>query len=198
MKLYASTTSPYARKVRIVLLEHQIPFDFVAESPSDPHAHVARLNPLGKVPLLQRDDGQVLFNSPMIVEYLDSLAAEPLLPTDREQRWQVQRWHALGDGIADAVVAHMLEKRRDAAEQNKDYLARQELKVANALQFAGDQWPLSDYLFDGRLTVADIAMAVALDYMDLRYPHPWREQYPGVADWLQRISQRPSFMETLP
>lgn len=198
MKLYASTTSPYARKVRIVLIEHRIPFEFVAESPSDPNSHVARLNPLGKVPLLQRDDGEVLFNSPMIIEYLDGMAAEPLLPVDREQRWQVQRWHALGDGIADAVVAHMLEKRRDEALQDRTILARQELKINNALQFASDHLPAAEYLFDGRLTLADIAMVVALNYIDLRFPHPWREQHSDLADWLRRISLRPSFEETLP
>jgi len=179
-------------------MEHRIPFDFISESPSDPNSHVAHLNPLGKVPLLQRDDGEVLFNSPMIIEYLDGMAAEPLLPVDREQRWQVQRWHALGDGIADAVVAHMLEKRRDEALQDKTTLARQELKIANALQFASDHLPTSEYLFDGRLTLADIAMVVALDYIDFRYPHPWREQHAELANWLQHISQRPSFMETLP
>lgn len=198
MKLYASTTSPYARKVRIVLIEHRIPFEFVAESPSDPNSHVARLNPLGKVPLLQRDDGEVLFNSPMIIEYLDGMAAEPLLPVDREQRWQVQRWHALGDGIADAVVAHMLEKRRDEALQDRTILARQELKINNALQFASDHLPAAEYLFDGRMTLADIAMVVALNYIDLRFPHPWREQHSDLADWLRRISLRPSFEETLP
>jgi len=198
MKLFASTTSPYARKVRIVLIEHKIPFEFVAESPADPNSHVATLNPLGKVPLLQRDDGEILFNSPMIVEYLDGMVAEPLLPADREQRWQVQRWHALGDGIADAVVAHMLEERRDESKRDQSYLDRQKLKIANGLQFASDHLPVAEYLFDGRLTLADIAMAVALDYIDFRYPHQWRETHPDLADWYRRISQRPSFMETLP
>jgi glutathione S-transferase len=198
MKLFASTTSPYARKVRIVLLEHQIPFEFIAESPSDPNSNAARLNPLGKVPLLQRDDGEVLFDSPMIVEYLDGMADTPLLPEDREQRWQVQRWQALGDGIADAVVAHMLEQRREEALQDRATLTKQQTKIANALQFASEHLVGSDYLFDGRLTIADIAMVVALDYVDLRYPHPWREQHPDLAEWHRRISQRPSFQTTLP
>lgn len=198
MKLFASTTSPYARKVRIVLLEHQIPFEFVVESPSDPDSNVARLNPLGKVPLLQREDGEVLFNSPMIVEYLDGMAEVPLLPEDREQRWQVQRWQALGDGVADAVVAHMLEERRDEDLQDKANVARQKTKIANGLLFASKHLSGSEYLFDGRLTLADIAMAVALDYIDLRYPHKWREQHPDLADWHRRISQRPSFEATLP
>jgi glutathione S-transferase len=198
MKLYASTTSPYARKVRIALIEHSLPHEFIAESPSDPSSHAARLNPLGKVPLLQRDDGEVLFNSPMIVEYIDSLAAEPLIPSDIEQRWQVQRWHALGDGIADAVVARMLEGRRDENKQDQTFIARQEYKIAASLDFASEHLPGGEYLFNGYLTMADIALAVALDYTDLRYPNDWRAQHPALAGWLATITQRPSFQKTLP
>jgi len=198
MKLYASTTSPYARKVRIALIEHGLDYEFIAESPSDPNSHVARLNPLGKVPLLQRDDGEVLFNSPMIVEYIDGLAAEPLIPVDTGQRWQVQRWHALGDGIVDAVVARMLECRRDEDKQDVAFITKQEHKVAAGLAFASEQLRGSDYLFDGGLTMADIALAVALDYTDLRYPHNWRDQHPALAQWLDTINQRPSFKDTVP
>jgi len=198
MKLYTSTTSPYGRKVRITLIEHSLAHEFIPESPSDPDSHVARLNPLGKVPLLQRDDGELLFNSPMIVDYIDGLVASPLIPLDADQRWQVQRWHALGDGIVDAVVARMLETRRDDDKQDQAYIARQEGKVAAALVFASKHRFDSQYLFDGRLTMADIAMAVALDYTDLRYPHDWREQHPALAAWHQRINQRTSFQKTQP
>lgn len=202
MILYSTTTSPYGRKVRICLLEHALEHEFVAESLADSDSHVARLNPLGKVPLLQRTDGEVLFNSPMIVEYIDSLTARPLLPQAVEQRWRVQRWHALGDGIVDAVVARMLECRRNEHHQDQGTIDKQQGKIAAALAFASEQLnrrvSADDYLCDGRLTLADIAMAVALDYTDLRYPHDWREQYPLLADWLTRINRRPSFTRTLP
>lgn len=202
MKLYSTTTSPYGRKVRICLLEHAIEHEFIAESLADPDSHVVRLNPLGKVPLLQRADGEVLFNSPMIVEYIDSLAEKPLLPGDLEQRWRVQRWHALGDGIVDAVVARMLECRRDEQHQDPGVINKQQGKIAAALVFASEQLErresADDYLFDGRLTLADIALAVALDYTDLRYPHDWRGQHPALAEWLTRINRRPSFTQTLP
>lgn len=198
MKLFASTTSPYARKVRICLIEHGITYEFIAESPSDPDSHVARLNPLGKVPLLQREDGEVLFNSPMIVEYIDGLAENPLIPHSAEQRWQVQRWHALGDGIVDAVVARMLEARRDEAKKDVAFIARQEKKIAAGLAFANEHLTGGVYLFGGQLTIADIALAVALDYTDLRYPHDWRDQHPSLAAWLRVINQRPSFQHTLP
>lgn len=201
MKLYTSTTSPYGRKVRICLLEHNISHEFIAESPADPNSHVARLNPLGKVPLLQMDDGEVVFNSPMIVEYLDSLASVPLIPA-ADSRWQAQRWHALGDGIVDAVVARMLEARRDEGKQDKPFIDKQQRKVAAALTFASERLEASlaggNFLCDGRLTVADIALAVALNYIDLRYAHDWRDQHPLLAGWLEIINQRPSFRQTLP
>jgi len=202
MKLYASTTSPYARKVRILLLEQEIPHTFIAESPADPSSHVAQLNPLGKVPLLQRDDGEVLFNSPMIVEYIDSLSVSPMLPIDPELRWQVQRWHALGDGIVDAVVARMLEGRRAAEIQDTAFISKQEHKIAAALRFAAEQMKTRAsggiYLCGVELSVADIAFAVALDYINLRYQHAWGDQYPQLQSWLNTINKRPSFQETLP
>jgi len=198
MKLYSSTTSPYGRKVRIALIEHGLDFEFTAESPSDPDSHVVRLNPLGKVPLVQRDDGEVLFNSPMIVEYIDGLAENPLIPVDRDQGWQVQRWHALGDGIVDAVVARMLELRRDEDKQDLSFIAKQEKKIAASLVFASEHMLGSEYLFNGRLSMADIAMAVALDYIDLRYAHDWRDGHPVLARWLVNINNRQSFQDTLP
>ena len=94
MKLYGSLTSPYARKVRIFLMEKGIDCEFIAEGPSDPAGNVPRLNPLGKVPLLIRDDGEVIFDSPMIIEFLDDLTGHPLIPVGKT-RWQAQRWHAL-------------------------------------------------------------------------------------------------------
>jgi len=198
MKLYASLTSPYARKVRIALAESVIDCEFVEDSPSDPKGLAARLNPLGKVPLLELDNGEVLFDSPMIVEYLDSLAVTPLIPGDVDERWQVQRWHALGDGIADVVVASYLEARREENKQDKVFIARQEGKVAAAMAFAEARVSHGEFLWGDRLTMADIAMAAALDYTDLRYPHDWRADFPELARWLTAIDRRPSFADTMP
>lgn len=197
VKLFGSQTSPYVRKVRITLLEKGLDCEFIIESPADPQSQVARLNPLGKVPLLQLDDGQVLFDSPMIVEYLDSFIGSSLLDYEG-MRWQIQRWHALGDGINDAVVARMLEGRREEAKQDIAFVRKQEGKVAAALQFADDHYHGGTYLIDNNLTMADIALAVALDYTDFRYVHNWRTQHPRLAQWLANISQRPSFKETKP
>lgn len=198
MKLYASLTSPYGRKVRIALAESAISCEFIEDSPSDPKAQVVHLSPLGKVPALELDDGEVLFDSPMIVEYLDALAATPLIPADPAERWQVQRWHALGDGIADAVVARYLEARREESKQDKTFIARQEGKVAAAMAFADERVSHGEFLFGDRLTMADIAMASGLDYTDLRYPHDWRSEFPELARWLTAIDRRPSFADTMP
>ena len=198
MKLFASTTSPYARKVRIMLIEHGLEHEFVTESLADPNSNVNRLNPLGKVPLLQRDDGEQLFNSPMIAEYIDSLATSPLIPNDADLRWQVQRWHALGDGIVDAVVTRMLEERRPEDKQSSAVIKKQEGKVAAAFKFADEHYSGGEFLIADQFSLADIAFAVAIEYTDFRYQHNWQENYPRLAEWLGGISQRASFKKTIP
>jgi len=196
MKLYASLTSPYARKVRICLIEKGLDYDFIVETPSDPQANVVRLNPLGKVPLLQCDDGEVVFNSPMIVEYIDSLGGMNLIPATA-RRLHVQRWHALGDGIVDAVVARMLELRRATEHQDAAIIQKQETKVAAALDFADEHYQGGGFLEADQFSLADIAFAVALEYIDFRYPHDWRSKHPRLAQWLSDINQRPSFRTTV-
>lgn len=197
MKLYGSLTSPYVRKVRIVLLEKGIACEFITEGPSDPAGNVARLNPLGKVPVLVRPNGEVLFDSPIICEYLDELQGAPLIP-EGEIRWEAQRWHALGQGIMDAVVARLMETRRPAERQDSAVIRKQEAKVAAALEFAASKHNGGDYLVDGRFGIADIAVGAALAYIDLRYPHDWRANHPGLARWFATVNSRPSFTSTAP
>jgi glutathione S-transferase len=197
MKLYGSLTSPYVRKVRIVLFEKGVPCDFIVEGPSDAAGNVARLNPLGKVPVLVRPNGEVMFDSPIICEYLDELQGAPLIP-EGESRWEAQRWHALGQGITDAVVARLMETRRPPERQETAVIQKQERKVAAALKFASAEHGGRDYLVDGRFGIADIALGVALAYIDLRWPHDWRANHRGLAQWFASISARPSFMNTAP
>ena len=198
MKLFGTLTSPYVRKIRIFLQEKGIDCEFIIEGPAEAAGNVARLNPLGKVPVLERDDGQVLFESIMIVDYLDSLGGALLIPSSGEVRWETQRWHALGQGIADAVVTRFLEARRSAECQDPMQIQRQEGKVAAALTFAESHVSDGEYLVDSQLTVADIAMGVALGYVDLRYAHDWRDSHPRLASWFAVFSQRPSFVVTTP
>lgn len=198
MKLYGSETSPYVRKVRILIKEKGIACEFIVEGPADAAGNVAALNPLGKVPVLLRDGGDVLFDSPMIAEYLDSLKGDPLLPLTGEARWAIQRWHALGQGILDAVVARMLEGRKPAEKQTPEVISKQEGKIAAALKYADAAKKGATYLVDDRFSLADIALGVALEYIDLRYPHDWRATYPRLAQWQAGMAKRASFIGTLP
>jgi len=195
MKLYGSLTSPYARKVRVVFLEKGVPCEFILEGPSDPAGNVARLNPLGKVPVLLLADGETLFDSPFICDYVDRLDNLPLIPKG-EARWKANRWHALSQGVMDAVVARMLEMRRTSERQDPIYIKRQETKVSEALQFADKHYGGNDHLVDDRFTIADIAFGVALSYIDLRYPHDWRQRHARLAHWFSGINSRPSFVQT--
>jgi len=198
MKLYGSLTSPYVRKVRVLLKEKNIDHEFVIEGPTDAAGNVARLNPFGKVPVLVRDDGEVLFESSMIIDYLDGMCSPSLIPQSGETRWQAQRWHALGQGMADAVVARLMEVRRAPEHQDSTLIHRQETKVAAALAFAESHVPGSEYLMGMQLTIADIAVGVALGYTDLRYPHEWRVACPRLAAWFTAFGRRPSFIATMP
>lgn len=197
MKLFGSLTSPYVRKARMLVKEKQLPVEFFAlESAADPR--VAALNPIGKVPVLQRDDGSTLFDSPVIVEYLDSLKAPALIPAAGEARWQTLRWHALGDGIVDAAVVRTMELRRPAAQQSKDSVSHQEGKIARCLTYAEQHIGDGQWIMEDHLTLADIAIAAALGYVDFRYPHEWKSGHRKLAKWFAAFSARSSFTDTHP
>ncbi len=196
MKLYGSLTSPYVRKLRALLKEKAIACEFIVQGAGDPGSLVPKLNPLGKVPVLVRDDGEAIFDSVVIVEYLDGLGDEPLLPAAGDARLFVQRYHALAQGIMDAVVARMLELRRPAGCQDPAVIAKQESKIAAAIDFAAAQKRGPAYLVEDRFTIADLALGIALEYVDFRYPHDWRGPHARLAHWLAGISTRPSFAET--
>jgi glutathione S-transferase len=198
MKLYGSETSPYVRKVRILVKEKGLPVQWVREAAGDAEARHAQLNPLGKVPVLELDDGTALFDSPVIVEYLDRSEGEPLIPLEGDDRWQVQKVHALADGILDAAVTRLLETRRPPMQQSLEAVEKQEHKIANALYYAEKLVDPSDYLVGGRFSLADLALGVALQYVDFRYPHDWRSRAPRLAYWLAGIGTRPAFSETAP
>jgi glutathione S-transferase len=200
MKLIASQTSPYARKVRIALVEKKIEYDLVEESPWVAETTVPDYNPLGKVPVLVLDDGTTLFDSRVIVEYLDTVSpVSRLIPEPNRQRIVVKRWEALADGICDAAVAIVLERKRPAKQQNKDWLDRQrrkiDLGVKELSQDLGDrQWCNGE-----AYSLADIAIGCALAYLDLRHPDvDWRGSYPNLVKLAEKLSKRPSFAETVP
>jgi len=198
MKLYGSLTSPFVRKVRMVLIEKNLPCEMMVEGPADTAGNVVRLNPLRAIPVLERDDGEVFFDSPMICEYIDSLNDKPrLYPASGEARWQALRWHALGQGMMEATVTRFVELRKPAEKQDAPTVAKHAARIAAALAFAAERVPASGFISGNTIGIADITLAAALGYIDLRYAHDWRGQHPKLANWFSAISQRPSFVETL-
>lgn len=195
MKLYFSLTSPYARKVRAVAIERGI--ELALEVVTGPLSSVSPHNPLGKVPVLVREDGTAVFDSPVIVELLDGLGRGPSLLGDGEARIAVGIWQALADGIMDATVIRGMELRRPAAAQAPSTIQHQEGKIASALDYAearvGDGFLVAD-----RFSVADIAVCAAMGYVDLRHPHPWRDSHPRVAAFVERVGARRCLAETRP
>jgi glutathione S-transferase len=200
MKLIASYTSPYARKVRIALAEKKIEYDFVEESPWAAQTTVPTYNPLGKVPVLVLDDGTTLFDSRVIVEYLDTVSpVSRLIPEPNRQRIVVKRWEALADGICDAAVAVVLESRRSARQQNKDWLDRQLRKIDLGLKELGNELGEKVWCNGEAYSLADIATGCALAYLDLRHAAiDWRAAYPNLVKLAEKLAKRPSFAETVP
>jgi len=200
MKLIASYTSPYARKVRIALAEKKIEYDFVEESPWAEQTTVPTYNPLGKVPVLVLDDGTTLFDSRVIVEYLDTVSpVSRLIPEPNRQRIVVKRWEALADGICDAAVAVVLESKRSARQQNKDWLDRQLRKIDLGLKELGNELGEKVWCNGEAYSLADIATGCALAYLDLRHAAiDWRAAYPNLVKLAEKLAKRPSFAETVP
>lgn len=198
MKLYGSLTSPYVRKVRILIREKHLACEFVVADAWAADSPIPALNPLGKVPVLALDNGDVLFDSPVIVEYLDSLKAPELLPVSGAARWETLRWQALADGMLDATVSRLLELRRPAEQQSAENVRRQEDKIARSIEYTEQRLSRESWLRENRFTLADLVMAVALEYIDFRYPHNWRGRHARLAQWLAGVSARPSLIETRP
>jgi glutathione S-transferase len=140
MKLVTSLTSPFARKVRIVLAEKNIACEMVVDIPWNAGTTVPQFNPLGKVPVLLRDDGSTLFDSRVIVEYLEQQKPWPMLiPVDEAHMIAVKRWEALADGISDAAAAIFIERKRPAAQQSQEWIDRQLGKVELGLRAMNDE-----------------------------------------------------------
>jgi glutathione S-transferase len=200
MKLIASLTSPYARKVRIALAEKKIEYDLVEESPYAAETTVPNYNPLGKVPVLVLDDGATLFDSRVIVEYLDTVSpVSRLIPEPNRQRIGVRRWEALADGICDAAAAIVLESKRAARQQDKLWLQRQRRKIDLGLRELAHELGDKAWCNGEAFSLADIATGCALGYLDLRHAAiDWRGSYPNLVKLTEKLSKRPSFAETAP
>jgi glutathione S-transferase len=200
MKLIGTPTSPYTRKARVVLAEKRIEYEFIIDVPYDAATRVAAHNPLGKVPVLVLDDMTTIFDSRVIVEYLDNASpVTKLLPEGTRHRIQTRRWEALADGCTDATVAIVMEKRRPAQFQYPDWIARQHDKVERSLKAMSEELANRNWCCGDFFNLSDIAVGCCLGFLDLRLPSVnWREVYPNLAKLSEKLAQRPSFKDTLP
>ncbi|NWG86123.1 MAG: glutathione S-transferase N-terminal domain-containing protein [Hydrogenophilaceae bacterium] len=200
-KLIASLTSPYTRKVRIVASEKRIDYELVVDIPWNEETEVPKHNPLGKVPVWVPEDGKAIFDSRVIVEYLDGISpVSHLLPKDARARIAVKRWEALADGLCDAAALAFLERKRPAKQQDKAWIERQMNKVRAALEEISEDLGQRDWCHGESYSLADIAVGCALGYLDLRFKEEidWRRSHPNLAELYDRLMQRPAFKETVP
>jgi glutathione S-transferase len=199
MKLVGSKTSPYVRKARVILAERSLPFEFIEESAWTADTTVPRYNPLNKVPALVLDDGESIYDSPVICEYLDAVSGGGLIPADPAARARVRRDEALGDGIADAGITAFLERKREAARQDPAWIARQMDKVNAGIAALAKGMGSRQYLGGAQPNMGDIACACALFWVEFRMPDlRWRDAHPNLKAWAERMESRPAFQSTRP
>jgi len=201
MKLIGSLTSPYVRKVRVVMAEKKLDYQLVLE---DVWANdtIMKSNPLGKVPCLVMEGGEAVFDSRVIVEYVDTLSpVGKLIPPSGRERVEVRTWEALGDGVCDAAILARLEQtwtgRGEARSQV--WIDRQMSRVTAALKAMSLGLGDKPWCNGNHFTLADVAVGVALAYLDFRFAHiDWRGDHPNLAKLGEKLAARQSFVDTAP
>jgi glutathione S-transferase len=202
MKLIGSLTSPYVRKVRIVLAEKKLDYQFVLEDVWASDA-ILKSNPLGKVPCLVMEGGEAVFDSRVIVEYVDTLSpVGKLLPPSGRERVEIRTWEALADGVLDALILARLEQTwpgRADEQRCADWVARQMVKAHASLKAMSQGLGEKPWCGGNHFTLADIAVGCALGYLDFRFGQiDWRGDYPNLARLLDKLAARQSFADTAP
>jgi glutathione S-transferase len=192
MKLLYTTRSPYARKIQIMAIEKNIALTLIEENLAHKSAELLAANPLGKIPALILDNGETLFDSPVICDYIDSLNNNPIL-IPQDKRFQLLRWQALADGLMDSTVAIFFEKVRHPEHFNQQYLDAQ-----NALCHAVLTYCENNIAQLNEFSLASISVASALGYLQFRLPEIDISLYPQLTTWYKTISQRPSLQATIP
>lgn len=203
MKLIGSTTSPYVRKVRIVMAEKKLEFQFVEENVWSPATQISDANPLGKVPCLVMEGGEAVFDSRVIVEYLDTLSpVGKLIPPSGRERVEVKTWEALADGVLDAAVLARMEAtwdQRQPHERSQAWIDRQMGKIQQSVRAMSHGLADKAFCHGIYFSLADVAVGCALGYLDFRFPDiDWRTPYPNLARLHDKLSQRQSFIDSLP
>jgi glutathione S-transferase len=202
MKLIGSLTSPYVRKVRVVMAEKKLDFQFTLEHVWESDA-ILRINPLGKVPCLVMDGGEAVFDSRVIVEVLDTLSpVGKLIPPSGRERTEVRTWEALADGVIDAAIQARLEatwKGRSEGERSRAWIERQMSRVASGVKAMAEGLGDKPHCAGIHFTLADVAVGCALGYLSFRFPEvTWRDQHPNLQRLYDRLAARPSFIDSAP
>jgi len=201
MKLIGSVTSAYVRKARVVLAEKKLDYQFELENVWAPETQIASSNPLGKVPCLVMEDGSTMYDSRVIAEYLDTLTPVcKLLPANSRDRANVKVWEALADGVLDAAVLAYLERTwRPAGQQSQAWFDRQMGKVHAGLAVMSENLGEQPFCMGIHYTLADVAVGCTLGWLSFRFPNiAWRDTYPNLARLFDKLSERPSFKDTVP
>ena len=200
MKLLGSLTSPYVRKVRIVAAEKRIDLPLEVHNPTAADTRVPEFNPLGKVPVLVREDGMALFDSRVIAEFLDSVSPiSKLIPADNRERIEVKCWEALADGILDAAVLARMESQRPEKERSAAWIERQMGKAQRGITEMEKRLDGKPWCVGNSITLADIAVGACLGYLDFRFAKlDWRKDHPQLARHAAKLMERPSFADTVP
>ena len=203
MTLIGSNTSPYVRKVRVVMAEKKLDYDYVLEDVWSADTQISASSPLGKVPCLVMEGGEAIFDSRVIVEYLDTLSpVGKLIPSVGRERAEVKTWEALADGVLDASILARLEATwggRTADQRSQAWIDRQLGKVDDALLAMSKGLADKAFCVGIHLTLADVAVGVALGYLDFRFPQiNWREHHPNLLKLQDKLMARASFADTKP
>jgi glutathione S-transferase len=203
MKLIGSLTSPFVRKVRVVLAEKKLDYKFDVEDVWAADTRIGEANPLGKVPCLVMEGGEAIFDSRVIVEYVDTLSpVGKLIPLSGRERVEVKTWEALGDGLLEAAILARMEQTwggRTAEQRSQAWIDRQLSKVHASLKAMSQGLGDRPWCTGNHHSLADIAVGCALGYLDFRFADiAWRDEHANLAKLYEKISQRPGFLDTAP
>ncbi|MBC7718600.1 MAG: glutathione S-transferase family protein [Chitinophagaceae bacterium] len=203
MKLIGSPTSPYSRKVRVVMAEKKLDYQHVIEDVWALDSTITESNPLGKVPCLVMEGGEAVFDSRVIVEYLDTLSpVGKLIPSQGRERAEVKTWEALADGLLDAALLARLETMfsgRTEAQHSPAWIGRQMAKIHAVLKAMSTGLGDKPFCSGVHFSLSDVAVGCALGYLDLRFNDiTWRDTYPNLAKLQEKLMLRPSFIDTKP
>jgi glutathione S-transferase len=203
MKLIGSSSSPYVRKVRITMAEKKLDYQYVTENVWASETRISESNPLGKVPCLVMEGAEALFDSRVIVEYLENLSpVGKLIPGNGRERAEVKTWEALADGVLDAAVLARLEATWDGrtkAQRSQVWIDRQLAKIDASVKAMARGLADKPFCAGIHLSLADIAVGCALGYLDFRFPEiAWRSAHPNLTKLQDKLMLRASFADTAP